>query len=306
VVPQLLSEIDGVEGLENVIVIGASNREDMIDRPSCGPPPGREDQDRAAGCRSAQDIFSKYLTEDLPCTPTTWPSSVATCADRQVDDREGRRPDVRRDRRQRFLEVTYANGDKEVMYFKDFNSGAMIQNVVDRAKKYAIKSVLETGQKGLRIQHLLDSIVDEFAENEICPTPPIRTTGPGSRARRASGSSTSDAGHRQSSSAQPRHRHREQPGSVPLTQPTRTAEMALESTDSGPFPFPVSAEVDDGRLVQEVRVLVVDVLVGGLVDGVEGDLHGHPVGQVLAHRVAQSSATSWAVSPYPYSVSSVK
>ncbi len=79
----------------------------------------------------------------------------------------------------RFLEVTYANGDKEVMYFKDFNSGAMIQNVVDRAKKYAIKSVLETGQPGLRIQHLLDSIVDEFAENEDLPN----TTNPDDWAR---------------------------------------------------------------------------------------------------------------------------
>jgi proteasome-associated ATPase len=69
----------------------------------------------------------------------------------------------------RFLEVTYANGDKEVMYFKDFNSGAMIQNVVDRAKKYAIKSVLDSGQHGLRIQHLLDAIVDEFSENEDLP-----------------------------------------------------------------------------------------------------------------------------------------
>src|SRR5262249_57530503 len=79
----------------------------------------------------------------------------------------------------RFLEVTYANGDKEVMYFKDFNSGAMIQNVVDRAKKYAIKSVLETAQTGLRIQHLLDSIVDEFAENEDLPN----TTNPDDWAR---------------------------------------------------------------------------------------------------------------------------
>src|SRR5579885_2337070 len=79
----------------------------------------------------------------------------------------------------RFLEVTYANGDKEVMYFKDFNSGAMIQNVVDRAKKNAIKAVLESGQRGLRIQHLLDSIVDEFAENEDLPN----TTNPDDWAR---------------------------------------------------------------------------------------------------------------------------
>lgn len=91
----------------------------------------------------------------------------------------------------RFLEVTYANGDKGSHVLQDFNSGAMIQNVVDRAKKNAIKSVLETGQKGLRIQHLLDSIVDEFAENEDLPN----TTNPDDwarfRARRASGSCTS-------------------------------------------------------------------------------------------------------------------
>ena len=79
----------------------------------------------------------------------------------------------------RFLEVTYANGDKEVLYFKDFNSGAMIQNIVDRAKKAAIKSVLETGQPGLRVQHLLDAIVDEFAENEDLPN----TTNPDDWAR---------------------------------------------------------------------------------------------------------------------------
>ena len=91
----------------------------------------------------------------------------------------------------RFLEVTYANGDKEVLYFKDFNSGAMIQNIVDRGKKMAIKEFLETGQKGLRVQHLLAACVDEFRENEDLPTPPTPTTGRGSRARRASGSSTS-------------------------------------------------------------------------------------------------------------------
>ena len=79
----------------------------------------------------------------------------------------------------RFLEVTYANGDKEVLYFRDFNSGAMIQNIVDRAKKAAIKSVLETKQPGLRVQHLLDAIVDEFAENEDLPN----TTNPDDWAR---------------------------------------------------------------------------------------------------------------------------
>jgi len=181
VVPQLLSEIDGVEGLENVIVIGASNREDMIDPAILRP--GRLDvkiKIERPDAEAAQDIFSKYLVEDLPVhlddlaefsgdKSLTLKAMIEKVVDRmyaEIDDN-------------RFLEVTYANGDKEVMYFKDFNSGAMIQNVVDRAKKNAIKSVLETGQPGLRIQHLLDSIVDEFAENEDLPN----TTNPDDWAR---------------------------------------------------------------------------------------------------------------------------
>ena len=181
VVPQLLSEIDGVEGLENVIVIGASNREDMIDPAILRP--GRLDvkiKIERPDAEAAQDIFSKYLTENLPVhaddlaefdgdRTACIQAMIVKVVDRmyaEIDDN-------------RFLEVTYANGDKEVMYFKDFNSGAMIQNVVDRAKKYAIKSVLETAQRGLRIQHLLDSIVDEFAENEDLPN----TTNPDDWAR---------------------------------------------------------------------------------------------------------------------------
>jgi proteasome-associated ATPase len=181
VVPQLLSEIDGVEGLENVIVIGASNREDMIDPAILRP--GRLDvkiKIERPDAEAAQDIYSKYLTEDLPVHAddlAEFDSDRTACIQAmivKVVDRMYAEIDDNR-----FLEVTYANGDKEVMYFKDFNSGAMIQNVVDRAKKYAIKSVLETGQRGLRIQHLLDSIVDEFAENEDLPN----TTNPDDWAR---------------------------------------------------------------------------------------------------------------------------
>ncbi|MBI3227288.1 MAG: proteasome ATPase [Mycolicibacterium cosmeticum] len=181
VVPQLLSEIDGVEGLENVIVIGASNREDMIDPAILRP--GRLDvkiKIERPDAEAAQDIFSKYLTESLPINDDDLGEfvgdrslTIKTMIEKVVDRMYAEIDD------NRFLEVTYANGDKEVMYFKDFNSGAMIQNVVDRAKKYAIKSVLETGQKGLRIQHLLDSIVDEFAENEDLPN----TTNPDDWAR---------------------------------------------------------------------------------------------------------------------------
>ncbi|MEB3023963.1 proteasome ATPase [[Mycobacterium] crassicus] len=181
VVPQLLSEIDGVEGLENVIVIGASNREDMIDPAILRP--GRLDvkiKIERPDAEAAQDIFSKYLVETLPVHAddlAEFGGDRALCIKAMIEKVVDRMYAEIDDNR--FLEVTYANGDKEVMYFKDFNSGAMIQNVVDRAKKNAIKSVLETGQPGLRIQHLLDSIVDEFAENEDLPN----TTNPDDWAR---------------------------------------------------------------------------------------------------------------------------
>ncbi|MEV0467062.1 proteasome ATPase [Nocardia tengchongensis] len=181
VVPQLLSEIDGVEGLENVIVIGASNREDMIDPAILRP--GRLDvkiKIERPDAEAAQDIFSKYLTDTLPLRADDLEEfdgdrskCVQATIERVVDRMYAESED------NRFLEVTYANGDKEVLYFKDFNSGAMIQNIVDRAKKYAIKSVLDTGNPGLSIQHLYDSIVDEFSENEDLPN----TTNPDDWAR---------------------------------------------------------------------------------------------------------------------------
>ncbi|WP_433723325.1 proteasome ATPase [Nocardia sp. CA-129566] len=181
VVPQLLSEIDGVEGLENVIVIGASNREDMIDPAILRP--GRLDvkiKIERPDAESAQDIFSKYLTEQLPLHADDLEEfggdkglCIRAMIERVVDRMYAESED------NRFLEVTYANGDKEVLYFKDFNSGAMIQNIVDRSKKYAIKAVLDTGNPGLRIQHLYDSIVDEFSENEDLPN----TTNPDDWAR---------------------------------------------------------------------------------------------------------------------------
>ena len=150
VVPQLLSEIDGVEGLENVIVIGASNREDMIDPAILRP--GRLDvkiKIERPDAESAQDIFSKYLVETLPVHAddiAEFDGDRGACIKAMIEKVVDRMYAEIDDNR--FLEVTYANGDKEVMYFKDFNSGAMIQNVVDRAKKNAIKSVLETGQRG--------------------------------------------------------------------------------------------------------------------------------------------------------------
>ncbi len=181
IVPQLLSEIDGVEGLENVIVIGASNREDMIDPAILRP--GRLDvkiKIERPDAESARDIFSKYLTADLPLHADDLAEftgdRVACVAGmiRATVERMYTETDENR-----FLEVTYANGDKEVLYFKDFNSGAMIQNIVDRAKKMAIKDLLDSDQKGLRVQHLLQACVDEFKENEDLPN----TTNPDDWAR---------------------------------------------------------------------------------------------------------------------------
>jgi proteasome-associated ATPase len=181
IVPQLLSEIDGVEGLENVIVIGASNREDMIDPAILRP--GRLDvkiKIERPDADAASDIFSKYLTSTLPIHSddmAEFGGKREACIDAMIGRVVERMYSETEENR--FLEVTYANGDKEVLYFKDFNSGAMIQNIVDRSKKAAIKSVLETQQPGLRVQHLLDAIVDEFAENEDLPN----TTNPDDWAR---------------------------------------------------------------------------------------------------------------------------
>ncbi len=181
IVPQLLSEIDGVEGLENVIVIGASNREDMIDPAILRP--GRLDvkiKIERPDAEAAKDIFSKYVLTELPLHPddlaehgssreATVDEMIQRVVERMYSETE----------ENRFLEVTYANGDKEVLYFKDFNSGAMIENIVARAKKMAIKEFLETGQKGIRIAHLMTACVDEFSENEDLPN----TTNPDDWAR---------------------------------------------------------------------------------------------------------------------------
>ncbi|HVE95960.1 MAG TPA: proteasome ATPase [Pseudonocardiaceae bacterium] len=181
IVPQLLSEIDGVEGLENVIVIGASNREDMIDPAILRP--GRLDvkiKIERPDAEAAKDVFSKYLRTTLPLHTddvAEFGHDREACIQAMIQGTVERM--YAETEENRFLEVTYANGDKEVLYFRDFNSGAMIQNIVDRAKKKAIKSVLETGQPGLRMTHLLDSIVDEFAENEDLPN----TTNPDDWAR---------------------------------------------------------------------------------------------------------------------------
>jgi proteasome-associated ATPase len=181
IVPQLLSEIDGVEGLENVIVIGASNREDMIDPAILRP--GRLDvkiKIERPDAEAAKDIFSKYILTGLPLHADDLAEhggSAESCVAAMIQAVVLRMYSETEENR--FLEVTYANGDKEVLYFKDFNSGAMIQNIVDRAKKMAIKEFLATSRKGVRLQHLLDACVDEFRENEDLPN----TTNPDDWAR---------------------------------------------------------------------------------------------------------------------------
>ncbi len=171
IVPQLLAELDGVEAVKNVIVIGASNRQDLIDPAILRP--GRLDvkikierPDRDA----AADIFNKYMTAELPIhdeelrqhggeMTATLERMIAGTIDEMYSLGE----------ENRFLEVTYANGDKEVLYFKDFSSGAMIESVVRRAKKLALKRYIQSGEKGIKLDDLLNAVREEFKENEDLP-----------------------------------------------------------------------------------------------------------------------------------------
>lgn len=171
IVPQLLSEIDGVESLENVIVIGASNREDMIDPAILRP--GRLDvkiKIERPDIQAAREILAKYLTEDLPIHPSDLiehnqdkSKAIHSMIDEAVNKMYAESEE------NRFIEVTYANGDREVLYFKDFNSGAMLENIVSRAKKEAIKQFLATGIKGIQVSHLINACYEEFKENEDLP-----------------------------------------------------------------------------------------------------------------------------------------
>lgn len=182
IVPQLLAEIDGVETLENVIIIGASNREDLIDPAILRP--GRLDvkikierPDRDA----AHAIFSQYLTTDLPICPVEVEGlgggdpakAVQAMVEAAIAEMYLEEP------QNEFLEITYQNGDKEITYFKDFASGAMIENIVRRAKKLAIKRLIDSGDKGIRSQDLIDSVYQEFREHEDLPN----TTNPDDWAR---------------------------------------------------------------------------------------------------------------------------
>jgi proteasome-associated ATPase len=180
IVPQLLSELDGVETLKNVIVIGASNREDLIDPAILRP--GRLDvkiKIERPDSAQAGDIMAKYLNETVPIHDDEIDrgGGVRTAVSRMITQTVERM--YAPSDENRFLEVTYASGDKEILYFKDFNSGAMIENIVRRAKKEAIKRFLSTGQKGIRAEDLQQAIRDEFKENEDLPN----TTNPDDWAR---------------------------------------------------------------------------------------------------------------------------
>ena len=181
IVPQLLSELDGVETLKNVIVIGASNREDLIDPAILRP--GRLDvkiKIERPDASQARDIMSKYLKPSVPIHPDEIRRAggdVRAAVERMIDRSIERM--YASSEENRFLEVTYASGDKEILYFKDFNSGAMIENIVRRAKKDAIKRFLSTGEKGIKTDDLLRAIREEFKENEDLPN----TTNPDDWAR---------------------------------------------------------------------------------------------------------------------------
>jgi len=180
IVPQLLAEIDGVETLKNVIVIGASNREDLIDPAILRP--GRLDvkiKIERPDERAAREIFSKYLSTSLPVAAEeiqkagTADAAIETIITSTVDKMYSTDED------NRFLEVTYANGEKEELYFKDFASGAMIENIVRRAKKTAIKRAIAGNDKGITEQDLISAIHQEYKENQDLPN----TTNPDDWAR---------------------------------------------------------------------------------------------------------------------------
>ena len=174
VVPTFLAEIDGIEGLRDVIVIGASNRQDLLDPAVLRP--GRLDIKikvaRPETEEDARDIFSKYLRPDLPIAPETvakYDNDPQQAIDHLIQTAVGEMYTATDDNK--FIEVTYARGEREMLYFKDFISGAMIRNIVDRAKKSAIKRLIDEGDggKGLRLEDIKSAIQEEYKENEDLP-----------------------------------------------------------------------------------------------------------------------------------------
>jgi proteasome-associated ATPase len=181
VVAQFLSEIDGVESLKNVIVIGASNRQDLIDPAVLRP--GRLDlkvKVNRPDAKAAREIFGKYLTADLPFHARAQEKFgsdsqkiVAGMIEGTIDHM------YQTTEENKFLEVTYAKGEREIFYFKDFASGAMIENIVARAKKKAVKRFIDDRERGIKLEDLIESVNDEFKENEDLPN----TTNPDDWAR---------------------------------------------------------------------------------------------------------------------------
>jgi proteasome-associated ATPase len=171
IVPQFLAELDGLEALENVVVIGATNREDLIDPAVLRP--GRLDRkiritrpDKPA----AMEIFSKYLTAQLPiesCHLETLGGArraVKWMIDEVSNELFDQKPE------NEFLEITYANGERKILYLKDLASGAIIENIVNRAKFLAVKTLIESGRKGIGIDHVFQALKAEFKENEDLPS----------------------------------------------------------------------------------------------------------------------------------------
>lgn len=170
IVPQLLAEIDGVEGLRNVIVIGATNREDLIDPAILRP--GRLDvkiRIERPDAEAAKQIFARYLTSEVPISGADvarygdLKHAISSMIDATVEQMYAATDE------NRFLEVTYQNGEREILYFRDFSSGAMIENIVRRAKKLAIKRLLAGGERGVALEDLTSSIRQEFREHEDLP-----------------------------------------------------------------------------------------------------------------------------------------
>ena len=173
VVPQFLAEIDGVEGLRDVVVIGASNRQDLLDpavlRPGRLDIKIKVDRPEAEG---AKDIFAIYLTPDLPIAPSMLEKfdgdreKAADALAAQAIEKMYATTDENK-----FIEVTYNRGERETLYFKDFASGAMIENIVDRAKKMAIKRLIDSDgkEKGMTLEDLEMAIQEEYKENEDLP-----------------------------------------------------------------------------------------------------------------------------------------
>jgi proteasome-associated ATPase len=181
VVAQFLSEIDGVESLNNVIVIGASNRQDLIDPAVLRP--GRLDlkiKVNRPDAVAAHEIFSKYLTVDLPFHADAlakFGNDPQKVVDGMIKETIHRMYESSEENK--FLEVTYAKGEREIFYFKDFASGAMIENIIARSKKKAVKRFIENQEHGIKFEDIIESVNDEFKENEDLPN----TTNPDDWAR---------------------------------------------------------------------------------------------------------------------------